>query len=255
MTNRRKNIKNFSIWSREENKFIIVSTRFVNGLSKAQSEGWGFYRLFLSAAVHLTAQLLCAEQRKSARMALIFSSLSSGALHGESSRELDLNAESDWQLINFEIYLHLNWKVLSEKSSPGSLPILETTFFLSSSPNPSEEFTWKRWCQCCKKSMNKFSRRLPKNVSQPIRIQFIVEHIKAMLPEPERKSTKKFIKCLVYSTMRAVMLFELRLPLFVCAFFMPFTMHNRRIFHGFLPFSWDARTSTLDHKFLSPNAN
>jgi hypothetical protein len=25
-----------------------------------------------------------------------------------------LNVKSDWQLINFEIYLHLNWKVYSE---------------------------------------------------------------------------------------------------------------------------------------------
>lgn len=31
--------------------------------------------------------------------------------------KIDLNVESDWQLINFEIYLHLNWKVLSGKSS------------------------------------------------------------------------------------------------------------------------------------------
>ena len=28
------------------------------------------------------------------------------------------------------------------------------------------------------------------------------------------------------------MLFELRLPLFVCTFFMPFTEHNERTFHG-----------------------
>ena len=50
-----------------------------------------------------------------------------------------MNVKSDWQLINFEIYLHLNWKVLRGKSVFRKFANFRNDFFIF---RISKEFAW-----------------------------------------------------------------------------------------------------------------
>lgn len=63
----------------------------------------------------------------------------------------DLNVKSDWQLINFEIYLHLNWKVLSGNVSRKFANVGNKIFVVDSQRSHMNAFAAER-----AKSMNNF---------------------------------------------------------------------------------------------------
>lgn len=124
-----KNIKNFSIWNGGKQIYY----RFVNGLRKAQ-EGWNFiWRCPSSLALLYVWKLM----KRSDKM---WSECSDNFRRHRREKswfmwkrwkwrwEIDLNVKSDWQLINFEIYLHLNWKLFVVKMSSGSLQICAIIF-------------------------------------------------------------------------------------------------------------------------------
>lgn len=188
---KRKSIKTFQFKS-EKNKFIIVlmlmdfrkRKRVEIFIWRCPSRHWIWLKSDRSLLIILIRQNLFAFVSTETSLSLM------------QRRSCEWNSRSDWQLINFKIYLHLNWKVhRREKVSRKfaiNFPIVSRQLFCRTmSMNNLIPMLISAICR---------NDYINKDRSRFLWAQFIVLFIgvaEKTFPELERKSTKMLIKSLV----------------------------------------------------------